>query len=55
MQLCAPFYPLEDGRKVLRAWREFTTTASDEINCLAVVWSVPDVDEFPADFGAGPW
>ena len=54
VQLCAPFYALDDGQKVLRAWREFTTTASDEINSLAVVWSVPDVDEFPAELRRRP-
>jgi FAD/FMN-containing dehydrogenase len=54
VQLCAPFYALEDGRAVLRAWREFTATASDEINSLAVVWSVPDVDEFPAELRRRP-
>lgn len=54
VQLCAPFYALEDGRKALRAWREFTATAADEINSLAVVWSVPDVDEFPAELRRRP-
>jgi FAD/FMN-containing dehydrogenase len=54
VQLCAPFYALEDGGKALRAWREFTASASDEINALAVVWSVPDVDEFPAEIRRRP-
>ncbi len=54
VQLCAPFYALEDGGKALRAWREFTATASDEINSVAVVWSVPDVDEFPAELRRRP-
>ena len=54
VQSCAPFYALEDGRKALRAWREFTATAADEINSLAVVWSVPDVDEFPAELRRRP-
>lgn len=54
VQLCAPFYALEDGGKALRAWREFTASASDEINSLAVIWSVPDVDEFPAELRRRP-
>jgi FAD/FMN-containing dehydrogenase len=54
VQLCAPFYALEDGGKVLRAWREFTASAPDEISSLAVVWSVPDVDEFPAELRRRP-
>jgi FAD/FMN-containing dehydrogenase len=54
VQLCAPFYALEDGGKALRAWREFTATAPDEINSLVVVWSVPDVDAFPAELRRRP-
>ena len=42
VQLCAPFYALEDGAKALRAWRAFTAGAPDEVSSLAVVWSVPD-------------
>jgi FAD/FMN-containing dehydrogenase len=54
VQLCAPFYALDDGRAALRGWREFTATASDEISSLAVVWSVPDVEEFPAEVRRRP-
>ena len=54
VQLCAPFYALEDGRTALRGWREFNATAPDEISSLAVVWSVPDVDAFPAELRRRP-
>jgi FAD/FMN-containing dehydrogenase len=54
VQLCAPFYALEDGGTALRAWRAFTETAPDEISSLAVVWSVPDVDEFPVELRRRP-
>ena len=54
VQLCAPFYALDDGRTVLRAWREFTATAADSISSLAIVWSVPDVDAFPAELRRRP-
>ena len=54
VQLCAPFYALEDGRTALRAWRDFTATASDNISSLAVVWSVPDADAFPAELRRRP-
>jgi FAD/FMN-containing dehydrogenase len=54
VQLCAPFYALEDGGRALRAWRAFTGTAPDEISSLAVVWSVPDVEEFPAELRRRP-
>ena len=49
VQLCAPFYPLEDGPKVLRAWRQFTATAPDEVNSIAIPWSVPDAEGFPPE------
>jgi len=54
VQLCAPFYALEDGGKALRAWLSFTASAPDEISSLAVVWSVPDVDAFPAELRRRP-
>jgi hypothetical protein len=54
VQLCAPFYALDDGRAALRAWREFTATAADNISSLAVVWSVPDADAFPAELRRRP-
>ena len=49
VHLCAPFYPLEDGRRILRAWREFTSTAPDEVNTTAIAWSVPDAEGFPPE------
>jgi FAD/FMN-containing dehydrogenase len=54
VQLCAPFYALEDGRKVLRAWREFTASAPDEVNSIAIPWSVPDADGFPPELRRRP-
>ena len=54
VQLCAAFYPLEDGRKVLRGWRDFMATAPEEISSLVVLWSVPDVDAFPAELRKRP-
>ena len=54
VHLCAPFYALEDGQDVLRAWREFTKTAPDEVSSLVVIWSVPDVEGFPAEHRKRP-
>ena len=54
VQLCAPFYALEDGDKALRAWRAFTSAAPDEVSSLAVVWSVPDHHEFPEELRKRP-
>ena len=54
VQLCAPFYPLEEGRKVLRAWRDFTASAPDEVNSIAIPWSVPDAEGFPPELRRRP-
>ncbi len=54
VHLCAPFYPLADGERLLRAWREFVAAAPDEINSVAILWSVPDVDAFPPEARAQP-
>jgi FAD/FMN-containing dehydrogenase len=54
VQLCAPFYALEDGQKALRAWRDFTASAPDEVNSIAVPWSVPDDEHFPEELRRRP-
>src|SRR5215204_967947 len=54
VQLCAPFYALEDGPTVIRAWREFTALAPDELNSLMVLWSVPDDEHFPEELRRRP-
>jgi FAD/FMN-containing dehydrogenase len=54
VQLAAPFYALEDGGKVIRAWRDFTAAAPDEINSLMVLWSVPDDEHFPEELRRRP-
>ena len=54
VQLCAPFYPLDQGRQVLRGWREFTASAPDEVSSVVVIWSVPDVDGFPPEHRGRP-
>jgi FAD/FMN-containing dehydrogenase len=54
VQLCAPFYALEDGRQVIRAWRDFTASAPDELNPLVVLWSVPDDEHFPEELRRRP-
>ena len=51
---CASVYALEDGRTVLRRWREFTASAPDEVSSVALAWSVPDVDAFPPELRRRP-
>ncbi|MDQ3226655.1 MAG: FAD-binding oxidoreductase [Chloroflexota bacterium] len=54
VQLCAPFYALEVGAPVIRAWRDFTAAAPDEVNSLLVLWSVPDDEHFPEELRRRP-
>jgi hypothetical protein len=41
VMLCAPMYAQEDAPRVVRAWRDFMTTAPEEVSSLIVFWSVP--------------
>ncbi len=52
--LCAPLYALEDGRTVLRAWRELVNAAPDEINSVFLIWSIPADEHFPAELHRRP-
>jgi FAD/FMN-containing dehydrogenase len=54
VQLCAPFYALDDAPRVLRGWRAFVADAPDAVNALAVLWSVPDDEHFPEELRRRP-
>lgn len=54
VSLTAPIYPLAEARQVLRAWRDFTASAPDEVNSIALLWSIPDVDAFPPELRKQP-
>ncbi|MBA2595139.1 MAG: FAD-binding oxidoreductase [Chloroflexia bacterium] len=47
--LAAPFYALEDAERVLPAWRDFMSTAPDEVSSNALFWSIPAAEGFPAE------
>lgn len=42
-----PFFPLEDARRVLSAWRTFTDSAPDEATTAFAIWAVPDDPDLP--------
>jgi FAD/FMN-containing dehydrogenase len=42
-----PFFPLEDARRVLFAWRAFTESAPDDATTAFVVWAIPDDPDLP--------
>jgi FAD/FMN-containing dehydrogenase len=50
--LCAPLYAAEDAPTILPKWRDFMSTAPDEISSIALFWSVPE--GFPDEFVGQP-
>jgi FAD/FMN-containing dehydrogenase len=43
----AVFYPLEDARGLLRAWRDYMSSAPEELSSMALLWSIPPAEPFP--------
>jgi FAD/FMN-containing dehydrogenase len=50
----AIFYPLEDARTILPAWRDFMAAAPDELSSLAICWSIPPAEPFPPEVHGTP-
>ncbi len=50
----AVFYPLEEARTVLPAWRDFMASAPEELSSLAICWSVPAHEPFPPELAGTP-
>jgi len=47
--LCAPWYPVDDAKAVLAAWRDFMDRAPEEFSCLAAFWTIPAAPGIPAE------
>jgi FAD/FMN-containing dehydrogenase len=48
----AIFYPQDDARTVLPAWRDYMAAAPEELSSLAFFWNVPEHEPFsPEDHG----
>jgi len=45
----AVFYPQDDGRTVLPAWRDYMAQAPEELSSLAFFWNVPAHEPFPPE------
>jgi FAD/FMN-containing dehydrogenase len=45
----AVFYPFDDVRELLPAWRDYMASAPEELSSVALCWSVPPHEPFPAD------
>jgi len=50
----ATIYPAERAGQVLRAWRDYVSTASNEITSDATLWTVPPYPMFPAELHSRP-
>jgi FAD/FMN-containing dehydrogenase len=50
----ALFYPLEDVKTLLPAWRDYMATAPDELSSVAICWSVPAEEPFPPELHGAP-
>jgi len=49
VMLCLPWYPAENAREVLVAWRDFMATAPDELSSQAYFWTVPAAPGIPEE------
>jgi FAD/FMN-containing dehydrogenase len=49
-----PMYPLEKADEAMRFFREYMSSAPEELGCIAVFWSVPSVQEIPANLHGIP-
>jgi len=45
----AVFYSLDDVRELLPAWRDYMSSAPDELSSVAICWSVPPHEPFPPE------
>jgi FAD/FMN-containing dehydrogenase len=50
----AVFYPFEDVRELLPAWRDYMSSAPEELSSIALCWSIPPGEPFPAEHHGKP-
>jgi FAD/FMN-containing dehydrogenase len=48
-------YPLQDAARVLAGWRDAVADAPDELSTAGFIWSLPDVEELPAQLRGAPY
>jgi FAD/FMN-containing dehydrogenase len=49
VMFCMPMYPIEKAEKVLTSWRDFVVSSPDEVSSHALLWTIPDVEDFPEE------
>jgi FAD/FMN-containing dehydrogenase len=52
--LCAPFYPLEEGGRVMRRWRDLMAEAPEDFASNFLLWSIPAHPNFPTELHGRP-
>jgi FAD/FMN-containing dehydrogenase len=52
--VAAVMYPLEDAHALLAAWRDAMASAPEEVSSVAICWSVPPAEPFPAALHGTP-
>src|SRR6185437_9877421 len=50
----AIFYPADDVPQLMGAWRDYVTTAPDELSSIMLLWSVPPAEPFPPEHHGKP-
>jgi len=50
----AIFYPLDEIKTLLPAWRDYVSAASNELSSVAITWSVPPHEPFPPEHHGRP-
>ncbi len=50
----AAFYPLDQARELLPAWRDYMSSAPDELSSLSLLVSVPEAEPFPPELHGTP-
>ncbi|CAN5206048.1 FAD-binding oxidoreductase [soil metagenome] len=50
----AIFYPLEEVKELLPAWRDYMASAPDDLSSIAFCWSVPAAEPFPSEHHGKP-
>jgi FAD/FMN-containing dehydrogenase len=54
VMVAAVFYPFEDVHTLLPAWRDYVSSAPNEVSSILLCWSVPPHEPFPEEHHGKP-